>query len=193
WSAAALTDRGDAYAKAGSVGHAIVAYERAELLAPRDQTIVAHLNAAQAAAGLAPSPPAVYRRAAQLLSPREWSWVGLAAVWLLCLAVGAALVRPRWRRAAQRTAAAALVAGGLALAALVMIGPRSGAAIVVARGGTSLLVSPVAGAAADASVGEGAPVDVTARHEGFVRVRDGAGHEGWTSDQSVEPILPRRS
>lgn len=193
WSAPLLSELGSAYQKDGSLGRAIVSYERAQLLAPRDPAVVANLTAARLAAGLpSPTPPS-YRRAAQLLSAREWGGGVVATAWLLALAVAGVVMRPRWRHVCRRVAYAALVAGAVATAGLALAGPRADDAIVIARGGTPLLLSPIANAAVEANVGEGTSVAVVARHGDFVRVDDRAGHVGWTAAGSVEPILARRS
>ena len=117
----------------------------------------------------------------------------IATGWLVCLALAGARVWPRRRRLGRAVAVAALVAGGVVAAAMALVSPRRDDAVVVARGSAVLRLSPFAAASVEATVAEGAHVVVTARHDGFVRVRDQADRSGWTDAAAVEPLIAGRS
>ena len=113
-----LFNLGNAHYRNGDLGEAILAYRRAQRLAPRDPDIRANLGfAAQSAGIVLPARPPL---AALLLdfSRKEWLGFGSACFWLLALALAAWIAWPRFRfvsRPASAVLAALLL---LALAGL---------------------------------------------------------------------------
>ena len=114
-----LFNLGNAHYRNGDLGEAILAYRRAQRLAPRDPDIRANLGFAAQSAGI--ELPARKPLAALLLdfSRAEWLGFGAACFWLLGLTLAAWIVWPRfrfaWRPAAAALAALLLVAlAGLA-------------------------------------------------------------------------------
>ena len=116
YSAAALYNLGNAYARAGKPGLAVLNYERAALLAPDDPDIAANLHFVQRAARVAAdlraasnSPPSTapsnaaapsmlrkaLTRAVTRASPVVMSWLGLAGVLLLSAAAVTSRVSSR--------------------------------------------------------------------------------------------------
>ena len=88
---------GNSYQQLKRYGPAILAYERARLLTPRDPDLLANLALARKAATVA-EVPGPYPRldvALNYLSPNEWSWlVAGSALFLGCLAVVCGAVGP---------------------------------------------------------------------------------------------------
>lgn len=193
WSAPLLYDLGNAYEKQGRFGEAIASYERARLLAPRDRDLAANLALARAAVDVPAASQSWYRAAARSLSGAEWSWMGAASLFLVCLSLGALALRPRLRRVSLALSAVALLTGLTSIAALVIASPSAGDAIVVSRGSAPIRLSPFDSAAVEAIVREGEHVTVTERHGGFVRVRDDRGQAGWADAAAVERITAPRS
>jgi len=114
-----LFNLGNAHYRNGDLGEAILAYRRAQRLAPRDPDIRANLGFAAQSAGI--ELPARKPLAALLLdfSRAEWLGFGTACFWMLGLTLAAWIVWPRfrfaWRPAAAALAALLLVAlAGLA-------------------------------------------------------------------------------
>ena len=114
-----LFNLGNAHYRNGDLGEAILAYRRAQRLAPRDPDIRANLGFAAQSAGI--ELPARKPLAALLLdfSRAEWLGFGAACFWLLGLTLAAWIVWPRfrfaWRPVAAAFAALLLVAlAGLA-------------------------------------------------------------------------------
>jgi len=114
-----LFNLGNAHYRNGDLGDAILAYRRAQRLAPRDPDIRANLGFAAQSAGI--ELPTRKPLAALLLdfSRAEWLGFGAACFWLLGLTLAAWIVWPRfrfaWRPAAAALAALLLVAlAGLA-------------------------------------------------------------------------------
>src|SRR5882762_10338729 len=76
YSAPALYNRANAYARAGKPGLAVLNYERAKLLEPNDPDIEANLRHVREAVGLPPESRNRFERMAEIASPRILAWVG---------------------------------------------------------------------------------------------------------------------
>ena len=83
-SAPALFNRGNALVREGKPGPAILAYERAQQLAPRDPAIAVNLQAVRDTAGLAAPMAAWWQSAARALTMNEWAWSGSLALAFVC-------------------------------------------------------------------------------------------------------------
>ena len=90
-SAPALFNRGNALVREGKPGPAILAYERAQQLAPRDPAIAHNLKAVRDTAGVVAPTPAWWQSSARVLTMNEWAWSGSLALAFLC---GVALFGP---------------------------------------------------------------------------------------------------
>ncbi len=122
--AAIFYNLGNAYQRLGQYGPAILAYERARLVTPRDPDLLANLTLARKAANAIEEPARDPRLDAVLgyLSRNEWSWLVVGAALSLgglALIVGAMGVSRRGLRPYVFTAAGlagvVLVAGAAAL------------------------------------------------------------------------------
>jgi SH3-like domain-containing protein len=191
WSAPLLYDLANAYAQEGNVGRAVLSYERARLLAPRDSDIAANLALIRTTAGLPLPARPWYRAFARLLSSLAWSV--LAAGGLLLAAVAFAAARRLRSRRFAYVAVVAALAGVMCVAAVAILDRELDAAVVVAHKSAPLRLSPFDTAAVEATVGEGEEVAVIGRHGDFVRVRDGQGRAGWVQSSAVQLIVPRPS
>jgi hypothetical protein len=196
WSPAALYNLGNAYARAGQPGLAVLNYERAGLLTPGDPDIEANLLAVRRSAGLPAHPNG--RSVARVIgnmNPTTASWIGLVG-WLL---IGASLLagrmrlprRPahlrRWARLAAAIAGCALIAVVLASSAVVW--PRLHEAIVVAHA-APVRVSPAPMGDTLFTLREAEAVRIAGEHEGFVLVRASGGRTGWAWQTDLAPIVP---
>lgn len=186
WSAATLFDLGNAYATAGDWGHSILAYERAELLAPRDPAIAANLAHVRADAGITSPPPRTVDRTLAVLSADEWTWIAVGAGALACLG----LVALGWayrRRAAGTLVIAGSLAAALCGVAAARTAPSADSAIVLAR--TEVRLAPVATADAVFVAPAGEEVRLGAEHGNFFQVHDGD-RMGWLPRAAVERVVP---
>ncbi|HTQ02547.1 MAG TPA: tetratricopeptide repeat protein [Polyangiaceae bacterium] len=187
YSAPVLFDLGNAYLRENQPARALLAYERARLLSPRDPAIARNLAQAEAAAGFSDDSSAVMR-AARTLTLDEWTWLATAAFWLAVAGTAGAFVSKRGRAWAGRVAVTAgLVAAG-AGAALVVASRVNDAGLVLEA--APVLVSPFAGAESSGSLRPGARIAIERTHDAFALVRDRAGHEGWVERAAVAPIVP---
>jgi hypothetical protein len=191
WSAPLLYDLANSYAQEGRVGLAVVNYERARMLAPRDADIAANLAHVRARAGLPTPPSPWYRTTVAFLSPAGWTWFAIVALWL-----GAAsffVVRKWHQRRLIQAGVLALVMGMTALAALDISEQNLHRAVVVQSRSAPVRVSPFDSATSESSLSEGDQVAVLGQHGNFVHVRDSRGHTGWVQSSTVQTIIPRNS
>ena len=192
YSPAVLFNLGNAELRAGRPGDAILDYERARWLAPRDPDIAANLRFARQRAGLVIADESWTMRAADLLSANAWAWLGSAALVALCAGIFVSHLRDR--RAAWwwlANTASALVLLGAVGAVIVRTGELD-RAILPAKN-TSALISPFTGAKTAFEFPAGETVCIEKTHADYSLVRDRAGHVGWVSDAQVGRIIPGAS
>jgi tetratricopeptide (TPR) repeat protein len=178
WSTNALFDLGNAYASTGQRGLAILAYERALVLSPRDAAVATNLAHTREAAGIAQPVPS--RPHAQLarLSSDEWTWIALAAVLLAAAAMSA---RAWWP--SQRGRTGSIAGFGAAVAVLAF-----GAALIVAPARSTAVVVHAEAFPAP----EGETVQIEQQRSDYVYVRDGDRY-GWLPGAALERVLPERA
>jgi tetratricopeptide (TPR) repeat protein len=186
WSPGTLFDLGNAYASAGDAGHAILAYERARVLAPSDPVIAANLAQVRAEAGVTTARPGAIARTLAVLTPDDWTWLAIAGGVLACAGIVVAGWSTRRRLARTLIAAGALGALACAFAAARTV-PPADRAIVVTRTQARIAPAPVADPSFTAPAGEA--VMIEQRHGDFVYVRDGE-HAGWLPRGAVELVIP---
>ena len=195
-TAARLYNLGNARFQLKEYGPAILAWERAALLSPRDPDIHANLKLGrQAATAFAdPGPDTWWNRAAQWCSLHEWSWITvtgaalLGAVALLWALAG--FSRP-WLK---RTAVAGIVLGllGTSLGGTALWlrrGEKDLGIITVAT--ATLRLSPFPAANPAGTPGPGRTVHLGERTNGWVYVTiPGTTQSGWLPQNEVAAIIP---
>jgi len=189
YSAPALYNGGNAYARAGKPGLAILNYERARLLAPNDSDIEANLRYVRESARLPAEPPSAFAHAVAFMPPTVVAWLGVVGVVLWgasALAARLRVGRRGWRRAA--------LLGGMALvgwtaASAVVVWPRVHEAVVVASS-APVRVAPVPMGDPLFTLPEAQTVTITARHEDFVLIQTRTGRTGWVLRANLAPVVP---
>jgi tetratricopeptide (TPR) repeat protein len=187
---------GNAYQKLGKYGPAILAYERARLLTPRDPDLLANLARARKAA-TAFEETGLHTRldpALKLLSRNEWSWlVAGAATFLGCLAVLCGAVRlPRrgLRRAAGASAWVAAFAVFAGAAVLYVRRDESSRGVILSENAT-IRLSPFDAAESLGTPGPGRIVFLRGSAGDFRYVEvAGAELRGWLHSNDVAAIMP---
>jgi hypothetical protein len=185
-----LYNLGNAYARAGQPGLAVLSYERARLLAPDDADIESNLRNVREAAHVSAEVPSnlEFLRLASPLLVAGFILAGLTLAGLSGIA---------WRRrlGPRRLRAAGVAAGvltlGLAACNVLLVWPKLHSAVIIA--------AQVPVRAAPAPLGdalfvltEAETVNVTAAHEDFVLVSTAQGRTGWIARAAVAPIVPRK-
>jgi hypothetical protein len=191
YSAPALYNLANAYARAGKPGLAVLNYERAKLLDPNDPDINANLHHVREAAGLPPASRSRYDRLIGFSSPRMFAWLGVLG--LLLAGVSALLrVRAKTHRGKLLTV---MLAGfcllGLSAGNAVAVWPILHEAVVTTHS-AQVRVSPVTTDAPLFELPEATMVTLRAEHDDFVLIQTAAGRAGWTQRANVVPIVPKR-
>lgn len=189
-SAEVLFNLGNAHARDGRVGSAVLAYRQAWRLAPRDPDVAANLRLALQATAAAEADHSAFELAFTGLSRREWAAVAAFAWWAACLLIAAAAPWRRRRRLLLRAAAlpAAITAAGL-LGLLAWHGLDRRPELVVREETLNVLGAPQASAPPRFSLPEGSIVRWRERQGDWVRISSGQ-LTGWVRHSSVAPVLP---
>jgi hypothetical protein len=188
YSATELYNSANAYARSGKTALAVLAYERARLLAPTDPDLRWNLHRIRETAGLPQSAGNWLQEYGRFANPNTLYWTGVAG---LVLASGCLLALRRGRRLRGVLVAGALVglagvgAGAVNAAATFSVLSES---IVLRQAPAS--VSPVVGADPLFEVPAADTVRVLDRHGGFELIRDSQGREGWVAATDLAAVVP---
>jgi hypothetical protein len=191
YSAAALYNLANAYARAGKPGLAVLNYERAKLLDPSDPDIDANLRRVRDSSGLRTPPAGQLDRLTQLTSPARISWIGVLGLLLAGLSL---LAREAARAHRGKLLAAALI--GFCLIAVtagsaVAVWPTLHEAVVVGHS-VPVRVSPTLIEEPIFTLPEAEIVDINGEHDGFMLIKTAAGRSGWAPTANLAPIVPKR-
>ena len=189
YSTPVLFNLANAQFRAGKSGAAILNYERARWLSPRDPDVVANLRLALERAKLPTAAPAWPLRYADWFSLNGWGAWGAVSLFLLAATLPLALLSPGARPALRL---ARIVAAVAVLGSVAAIGSRWAEfhrAVVTAKEATARL-SPVTMGQVVFTLPEGATVSTVKSHGRFAFIRTPDGHQGWVSRDAVEPVVP---
>ncbi len=191
-SAVVFYNLGNSYQQLKQYGLAILAYERARLLTPRDPDLLANLTLARKAAtafeetGRHPWVDAVINR----LSRNEWSWLLAGAalfIGVLGLVCGAVKLSRRGALVAASSAALIIAASS---AALFLRRGEAARGIVLSESATVRL-SPFEKAESLGTPGPGRIVRLGAKSGDFQYIEvPGVSLQGWLASKDVAAILP---
>ncbi len=194
--AAVYYNLGNSYQQLKQYGPAILAYERARLLTPRDPDLLANLDLARKAAAAFEDNARDPRLEAALnfLSRNEWSWlVAGAALFLGSLALLRGVVRPAqfWpRRCVLVCSGLAGLAIAVGATALYLRRAEADRGIVLTDNATVRL-SPFENAEALGTPGSGHSVHLGAKNGDFHYLEvPGSNLHGWMSNKDVGAITP---
>ncbi len=189
YSADGLYNLANTYARAGKPGMAILNYQRAALLAPRDDDIETNLRTVQGSAGLPAQPRSWLERAATVASPALLA----ACILIGVLVVGSSALaarltrRMRWLRRIGALGGFALL--GLAAANAVIEWPKLHAAVVLVAG-APVRATPTLMGEALFELPEGETVKIIGEHEDFLFVQVKPAARGWISRASLAAVVP---
>jgi len=190
YSASALYNLGNAYARAGKPSLAVLNYQRARLLAPFDADLEANLRFVRESAKLPADPPTWFERMFEFANPTTLYWSGSFGILLAgaCLLNGRLTARARGLRRlgiGVGVALAAVTAGNaMALRPLLHAG-------VILTAATPVRVAPVPMGDPLFTLPEADTVQMTDEHEGFVLIETRAGKTGWVAAANLAPVVPR--
>jgi tetratricopeptide (TPR) repeat protein len=190
---------GNALFKQGAIGRAILNYERARRVSPRDPDVTANLQLARerlgADAATAPLDEPWWVRLLVPLAPRanatELVVAASVAYTVTMLLLAARLFLPGARklcgRAAMITSVLLIVAASAAGVRLVNEHARA-AAVVVRPGDVPVRFEPSETGTVHFTLSEGAVVRELARRDGWCQVARGDGRRGWIEAGAVETL-----
>ncbi|MBU6399988.1 MAG: tetratricopeptide repeat protein [Verrucomicrobia bacterium] len=191
-STALYFNLGNACFKSGQLGRAIVAYQLAERLAPRDPDVQANLKFARESAGDSPPAAGRWRETLRKLTANEWTALATGAVWTWLILLTLREWRPQWRgslrgyTAATGVAAAALVA----CLALTLYDRLSLTTAVVVTREATVRYGPLSQAKSAYVVHDGSELTVLDQAAGWLEVSDDNRRVGWLPQAQVV-VLPR--
>jgi tetratricopeptide (TPR) repeat protein len=192
YSAPVLFDLGNSLYREGNLAQAILAYQRAQWLAPRDPDIAANLQFVQKQAGLPVVEPRWTDRISHTLSVSNWAWIGCGAWTLLCASLLARAIAPGRQDLFSFTALASIFVLTSAIAGAVFASDAIRQGVVTDKN-ASALISPFPAAQTVFSPAAGETVTIQKTYNDFFLVTDGVGHAGWISKTQVTPIIPAQS
>jgi tetratricopeptide (TPR) repeat protein len=190
YSAPALYNLANAYARAGKPGLAVLNYERARLLEPNDPDIDANLRHVREAAGLPPESRNRFERIAGIASPRILAWVGVLGLLVAGVSVLARWLYPRHRHKLLAATLVGIALLGATVGSGVTLWPIMHEAVVITQT-APVRVSPVPIEEALFVLPEASIVRMLAEHDGFVLIRTKAGRTGWAQRANLAPIVPK--
>jgi hypothetical protein len=191
YSAAALYNAANAFARAGKPGLAVLNYERAKLLDPGDPDIDANLRHVRQSAGLPQEQPNVLSRLTARIAPEALAAIGILG---LLIAGTAMLLRETLPHHRGKLLTAALLGCcllGTTLACVAAVWPTLREAVVVGHSVT-VRVSPTLIEEPLFTLSEAETVSVSAEHDGFMLIKNHAGRTGWAPNANLAPIVPGR-
>ena len=181
-SAAVYFNQGNAFFRMSQIGRAIVAYHRAERLAPRDRELRANLQIARTKArgGVIYSPPKL-QILLGVLTLNEWALLTAAGVWglfiFLALVQWRIDLRPMLHKYAAASGVVAVIAG-ICLVAKLNTDYFAQTAVVVV-GEAEIRNGPLDESVELFKVRDGAELEILDRKEGWLQVADAAQRAGW--------------
>jgi len=187
---------GNACFRANQIGKAILNYERARRLAPRDPDILANLKFAQERVGVDASntPPGALRRFRDSIlysrTLNEWSGYELCALWVTVAAIAGCIWLPRARTAFIVVSIAAFLWLGAVSSALsyrIMEERYDPKGVVLVRIAEARF-APLADATVHFKLAEGTQVTVKEDRGQWLYVERADGQQGWVASDTVEQV-----
>lgn len=184
---------GNALFRQGKLGFAVLDYERARRLSPRDPDILANLRFAEQRLGVeevnaSPRAAARYLRSAiESRTATEWSMYELAALWLTVLAIGVCVYFPKLRTGFLTVAVASFVVFAVATFALSYeaIGDRTAPHAIALTAETEARFAPMPDSTVHFKLAEGTKVAVREDRGQWLFVERADGQQGWVRSEAV--------
>jgi hypothetical protein len=192
YSAPALYNLGNAYARTGKPGLAVLNYERARLLEPNDPDLEANLRHVRESAGLPQVPRSNFDRIAGSLNPHLLAWVGVLGLLIAGFSTLARVGQETHRGKLLAATLLGIALLGASIANAVALWPIMHQAVVITAA-TPVRVSPVTTEEPLFVLPEAVIVAMHGEHEGFILVQTQAGRSGWVPAANLARIVPQRS
>jgi len=189
YSADALYNLANSYARAGKPGLAVLNYERAALLSPNDPDIAANLDYVRTTTNVPTEPRSRLTQLALAVNPTSAAWLGVLGIALL----GAGLLASKIIQRNRGLRAISVVVGigllTLAISNALLLRPRMRDAVVLINQ-TPARVSPVPMGDTAFLLREADTVTIAAEHEDFILIRTRTGRTGWVARANISAVVP---
>jgi tetratricopeptide (TPR) repeat protein len=189
---------GNAWFREGKLGLAILNYELARRLAPRDLDILANLKFAEQRLGVdeANTPPRAAQRFLRAFvtsrTSTEWSIFELAALLLTVLATGGCIFLPRTRTVLLVIAISGFA--GFAVSAFALgyetINNRTAPQAIAVTDQSDARFAPLPESTVHFKLAEGTQVVIREDRGQWLLVERADGQQGWVKSEAVTPIAP---
>ncbi|MCX8495350.1 MAG: tetratricopeptide repeat protein [Akkermansiaceae bacterium] len=185
---------GNSYFRLGKFGPAILAYERARILTPRDPDLMTNLARARKDAAVTDESQLDPRINAVVseLSPDEWSWLlASAALTIGALTMVGGIIRLplHWTR---RAVGLSLFCIALSASALYLRRAESTRGVVISET-TAIRISPFEQAESISTLRPGQIIQIGAQQSGFHYVESpSSGPHGWVADRDFSAVIPHQ-
>lgn len=189
YSAPVLFDLGNSLFREGEFAQAILAYKRAQWLAPGDRDIAVNLQHAEAKAGLPPSTPTRAEVFTRCLSVSQWAWIGCAAWTIFCLGILGRALLPKASALFALGGVTGVIVLGLSITAIALSSQALGQVVITSKD-AAVLISPFPASQKVFAPSAGETVTVEKSYDDYFFVSDAAGHSGWIAKAQVAPIVP---
>ncbi len=189
YSAPALYDLGNFYARIGEPAMAVLNYERARIFAPTDPDIQANLRQVRESVGLPAQTSSWLAQHDRWANPNTVYWIGLIGLVLAGISLLWRRRRPEYRTVLGAGAVIGIACVALAVGDAVATAPTLEESVVMFA--TPAGASPVSGAEPLFTVPLADVVSVRDEHGGFALIIDSQGREGWVPGDSLQPVIPR--
>jgi tetratricopeptide (TPR) repeat protein len=190
YSAAVLFNLGNAYYRDGQLGAAILNFERAQVLAPRDANIELNLNLARQKAGVSTPKSSEWEQWARILSPNTLAWIGAIALITICLTLGLGRFVASFSRVKVVAAVAGVALAGVSIAYAIRWSEFDRAVVIAAN--APARIAPADTASASFTLKAGETVAIAKSYGQFVLARTSDGRSGWVSDQEIGRVFAPR-
>jgi tetratricopeptide (TPR) repeat protein len=185
---------GNSHFRLGKFGPAILAYERARVLTPRDRDLRTNLARARKDAAVTDESQLDPRINAVVstLSPNEWSWLlasAALAIGALTMVGGVIRLPLHWTR---RAVGLSLFCIALSASALYLRRAESTRGVVLSET-TAIRISPFEQAESIATLSPGQIIQIGAQQSGFHYVESpNSGLHGWVADRDFSAVIPHQ-
>lgn len=191
YAPAVLFNLANSYAQSGSTGKAILAYERAQRLAPSDADISGNLELVKKESGLFPKEPSKAERLFTFLTLQQWSLTALFSLAILAMFQLISLKYKFGKQTAITVVALSLLTLTLGAVGTFFQYNYFNPSVVIASD-VRLLVSPFTSATSVGALQEGRLVYPQKHHNEFIYVTDETGRKGWIASSSAEAVVAKR-
>ncbi|HLZ99585.1 MAG TPA: SH3 domain-containing protein [Steroidobacteraceae bacterium] len=191
YSAAALYNAANAYARAGKPGLAVLNYERARLLTPGDPDVDANLRFVRESAHVPAEPRRWIDSLVTVARPAVVASLGIAGLVMIGAGLLAGLLTSRHRRTRRAAMATGAVLVSFTAINAVLVLPRLHEAVILTAASPAR-ATPVPMGDPLFVLPEAETVSITADHDDFVLIRTRAGRSGWVSRANLAPVVPSR-